>query len=232
MTYPTGQSRASSRNASMGGPSRPRLQQAPPPAIDEPAGFTLVELILVLTLLVAITAVSVFGFAGWQRSSALNEGADRFATLLRMLPLTSANCGRRLQLTFADDENPLGREGAATFSVQWENDPLGAPGQFVNYAGGAWEGLMPAGLIHATASRLTGTSAYRLMPSQASAQGQILAPITFCPDASCDSAVVYLVSVNESDTRVAVIELNGLTRIVKKRILTADEFKDSKPEYD
>jgi len=181
-------------------------------------GFTLVELILVIALLVVSAGLLVINLAGWHRYSFLEEGADRFATLARMARAESANRGRCLRLSFSGEDHAP--------AMLWENDPLAGPGKFVNFKA-AWTDMIPTDLVKPLGCRLTGPAAFRTLAAPG-AQGDKVDPcqaITFYPDGSSDSAELTLMNVNEQDTRVAVIDLNGLTGTVTKRILSAKEYQ-------
>jgi prepilin-type N-terminal cleavage/methylation domain-containing protein len=199
---------------------------APP---RRPAGFTLLELMLALSVLLVLTGVMVYGFSGWQRTALLDEGAQRFATLLRMLRAESAMCGKRLRLAFT----PAGdATSGATIETLCEREPLDGPEAFTSYEGALWQAGSPAQLVRVIRCRLTGPARYPASGAAAGGSPEGLAPpsIDFYPDGSSDSAIVYLVSVNAKDTRVAVVELNGHSGSASSRILTAAEFQELQAE--
>ena len=111
-------------------------------------GFTLVELLLAVTLLAGLMGAAVFGFSSLQRSAQLNEGVERVETAMRFARAHAANTGRKVQVvvTTTIDANVSpssssgtnsdslgssnGNEPLHSLSILWEADPARAPGVF------------------------------------------------------------------------------------------------------
>jgi len=106
-------------------------------------GFTLVELLLAVTLLGGLMAAAIFGFASLQRSAQLNEGVERVETAMRFARAHAANTGRKVQVVVTTTEasspsadsspsTPAGNPSDSTqsLSILWEADPARAPGVF------------------------------------------------------------------------------------------------------
>jgi prepilin-type N-terminal cleavage/methylation domain-containing protein len=111
-------------------------------------GFTLVELLLAVTLLAGLMGAAVFGFSSLQRSAQLNEGVERLETAMRFARAHAANTGRKVQVVVttaeasssssssssADPSASLGSgngdEPLNSLSILWEADPARAPGVF------------------------------------------------------------------------------------------------------
>ena len=122
-------------------------------------GFTLVELLLAVTLLAGLMGAAVFGFSSLQRSAQLNEGVERVETAMRFARAHAANTGRKVQVvvTTTVDANlsasssssadkpasngngnsygnnygsSNGNEPLHSLSILWEADPARAPGVF------------------------------------------------------------------------------------------------------
>ena len=122
-------------------------------------GFTLVELLLAVTLLAGLMGAAVFGFSSLQRSAQLNEGVERVETAMRFARAHAANTGRKVQVvvTTTIDANASpssassadkpasngngnsygnnygssnGNEPLHSLSILWEADPARAPGVF------------------------------------------------------------------------------------------------------
>ena len=109
-------------------------------------GFTLVELLLAVTLLAGLMGAAVFGFSSLQRSAQLNEGVERLETAMRFARAHAANTGRKVQVvvTTAEVSSPSssstdpsasvgsgnGDEPFKSLSILWEADPARAPGVF------------------------------------------------------------------------------------------------------
>ena len=106
-------------------------------------GFTLVELLLAVTLLGGLMAAAIFGFSSLQRSAQLNEGVERVETAMRFARAHAANTGRKVQVVVTTTEasspsadsspsTPAGNPNDSTqsLSILWEADPARAPGVF------------------------------------------------------------------------------------------------------
>ena len=116
-------------------------------------GFTLVELLLAVTLLAGLMGAAVFGFSSLQRSAQLNEGVERVETAMRCARAHAANTGRKVQVVVtaaidantspssassgnnsASNGNSYGNsndnEPVHSLSILWEADPARAPGVF------------------------------------------------------------------------------------------------------
>ncbi|NLF31694.1 MAG: prepilin-type N-terminal cleavage/methylation domain-containing protein [Planctomycetes bacterium] len=184
-------------------------------------GFTLLEVLLAMILLVLLAGAAVFAFSGWQTRAALNEGAERFAVALRAARLDAARLGRRLRI--APDPAGDASGTGAPFVLTWEPRPLEAPGEFVPY-----EGLSAAlrrgdDLVRVRRCRLTGDAAYGIVWLGEGTETD-LAPVTFYPDGSGDSAQIVLVSAAGDDARAAVLDVDGLTGDVTVDVMSAERF--------
>ncbi len=115
-------------------------------------GFTLVELLLAITLLAGLMAAAIFGFSSLQRSAQLNEGVERVETAMRFARAHAANTGRKVQIVVTTSEAAAASSASASsssssgdsrsdspglaadalhsLSILWEADPAGAPGVF------------------------------------------------------------------------------------------------------
>ena len=111
------------------------------------AGFTLVELLLTVSLLLLLAAAVVFNFGSLQRGMSLEEGAPLLESLFRYVRAQAASTGRTLRVVFEADSNSSLGGGAGTnapsagssagttdrsegIRILWEPDPFGAPGQY------------------------------------------------------------------------------------------------------
>lgn len=189
-------------------------------------GFTLIEILLAVTILALMLGMAIVNFGAWSGSQALEEGAQRWETALRMARAEAANRGRRVRLTFSapDDAN-------ATPAVQvlWEPEPLLEPGNFVPLEGASWRDYLDLTGIRVEACVYIGDSLYRLLDADAVRSGSSapetdLADITFEPDGSGDSVSVTLVATDAPETHKAVITIDGMTGVITNRILTAEEL--------
>lgn len=192
------------------------------------SAFTLLELLLVLALVAMLVGVMVLSLPNLAGGRRLEREAERFATVLRLARADAANRSRRLRLTFdAETAQP---------AVVWEPEPLTAPGEFVDYTTVCtWRNLLQADGIRVDRCTYSGPSRYRYVPDAASADGETmtetdLAPLTFEPDGSADSAVVHLVEADDPEGTLARIELNGVTGRVTSRVLTPEELAELEAE--
>lgn len=175
----------------------------------------------IVAMLVGVMVLSLPGVTGARR---LEREAERFATALRLARADAANRSRRLRLTFdAETAQP---------TVLWEPDPLTAPGEFVDYSTVCtWRSLLEADGVRIERCAFSGPSRYRYATDAAAGSRQTvtetdLAPITFEPDGSADSAVVHLVEDADPEGVLARIELNGVTGRVTSRVLTPEELAE------
>ncbi len=181
-------------------------------------GFTLIEIVLALTLLVLMAGVGVVAVGAWRGNRALEEGAGRIETALRMARAEAANQGRRLRLTFTTD--------GAQPQVQWEADPLAKPGQFVAFTACTWQDYLAMDGVRVERCDLVGPSIQRPADWGAEMQqdaGQTPMAVEFEPDGSSDSAVIELSAAGAGDLRRAVIQLDGRTGTVTTQIAAADD---------
>jgi type II secretion system protein H len=185
------------------------------------AGFTLLELLLVLTVVAIVLAALLLNLDSLRGSHDLDEGADSVEAMLRMAKAEAANQGRRIRLDFGE---------SGQIRVLWEAQPLEAPGQFTDFTACTWSAFIPSELVKVDRCVLTGDSAYQTVtPAAAQApsdQAEPLSAVTFYPDGSSDSAVIELSTVSAPDERKAVVELDGLNGIVTTRILTPTEWAE------
>jgi hypothetical protein len=199
------------------------LLRQPAPIRGRLTAFTLLELILAMAILTLLLAVVVINLSGWGEKRRLDDGADRFETLLYMAKADAANLGRRLQLSFQPDQH-----GLPAIRILWEPDPLTRPHQFTDYSACTWLHHVPVGLIEVVRSELTDESAYGLTEQQLMEKEERpetpLEAVTFYPDGSCDSAVIELAS-TAADPRVAVFEIHGVTGAISRRLLTPSQLQ-------
>jgi type II secretory pathway pseudopilin PulG len=68
-------------------------------------GFTLLELLLTVALLMGLLAAIVFNFGSLQRNSDLDEGGRQFEALVKFAAAQAANSGRLVQFRVGDDSS-------------------------------------------------------------------------------------------------------------------------------
>lgn len=210
-------------------------------------GFTLVELLLTLALILLLAAAAAFNFTSLQRGSHLDEGMLQFEALLRYARAHAQNSGRPVQLVF--EEPAAGTNGATAgtnrvLRLRWEPDPIGAPGVYQDlaetpiYVESIQEhlNLEEIRILDGTASlaggtndpstsaaldSFTGSSTNSVAGSETSTgagEGFHETPVIhFFPDGSSDSARFVLSSQDPEDTRRIAIELGGITGTIERK---------------
>lgn len=190
-------------------------------------GFTLLEVMLSLSLVLLLATVFILAFGRHGRVRDLEEGALRFEAALRLARAEAAGSGRRFCLVIAG-----GEEGAVQkpFRVLWEPEPLADPGRFVHYWGSTWPNRLPSELVEVTRLDLMGEAAWRTLGGAgrrlelegASDDADVL---LFDSDGTGDSCLIELAALDARDERRAVIELDGGTGKTTRRILTPTELE-------
>lgn len=203
------------------------------------AGFSLVEMLLVVVLMMLFAGAAVISMAPLWRAAPLDEGVGRFEGLLRYARAEAAQQGRRVRLQVC--HAPPSADGrtaeCSEVQVQWEPEPLRQPGVFVrNEATAALtqslnelvrvEGVRyvdatgaiapessnaaePESPTPGSASASAGLSGP--LPDSTPADSESFPPIIFYPDGSSDSAEILLGVVDPSETRRMVVRWNGLS---------------------
>lgn len=214
------------------------------------SGFSLVELLLTLVLILCLAAASVFTFTAVYRTANLDEGSDRFQSLIRFAQAEAATTGRKVRLQFVPAETELsdGTELRA-IKVTWEADLLNAPGVFEEYTNKAWSEEVVNELVGV--EKVAPLSESGMPVSDESAGNGTIAPevptfgsdtdlvesadfpsITFYPDGSSDSAEVVLASRNDDDQRRLAVRLGGMLGTVTTRTMSTSEIESGEMDPD
>lgn len=201
-------------------------------------GFSLVELLLTLVLILCLAAASVFTFTAIYRSANLDEGYNRFESLIRFAQAEAATTGRKVRLQF--EARPAGTNSEEktelrNIKVTWEADLLNAPGVFQEYTNKAWSEGIVNELVGVTKVQTGSATAATEPPTEpapaASGEEAAAQPgstgdfpaITFYPDGSCDSAEIVLASRNTEDERRVNVHLSGLLGSISSRTVSGSE---------
>jgi type II secretory pathway pseudopilin PulG len=122
------------------------------------AAFTLVELLLTVSLILLLAGTVIFNFGQFYRNSRLEEGTTQLETLVRFARAQAANTGRRVKIVFDQPMLPQQMPGSLTNLAQtpsvaltnqtlasagtnlavqalWEPQPIDCPGQFIPLPG-------------------------------------------------------------------------------------------------
>lgn len=211
-------------------------------------GFTLIELVLTVVLLLLLAGAAVFNFNSAQRGAQLEEGAGQVESLFRFARAQAAGTGRRVLVRFgsempgaaaADSTNAVTEPSG--IQVLWEPDPLTEPGQFVPLPEAAafaehlndlvrFEATPPDPFsgstndLSTTVAMATGDTTASLPAPESSTGGTIGVPATivFYADGSSDSADFRLASVEPGDPRRVRLILAGLTGTVRRKWITPE----------
>lgn len=217
------------------------------------AGFTLVELVLTVALLLLLAGAVGYSFNSARRGAQLEEGAGQLESLFRFARAQAAGTGRRVQVSFGDTAT-VGITNAAQVpsgvQVQWEPDPLTQPGRFVTLADAVpftdrlndlvqfRPVLEPTGGPGGTNQTPFTPSSTEAAANGAGAAGETgsptgPAPIGFYPDGSSDSAELIVMSLEAEDRRRLHLSLSGLTGTVRRKWLAPEgepELPGDEPE--
>ena len=201
-------------------------------------GFSLVELLLTMVLILCLAAASVFTFTAVYTSSNLDEGVDRFQSLIRFAQAEAATTGRKVRLEFvpASQANAVDANSETELreiKVMWEADLLNAPGVFEEYTNKAWSEEIVNELVGVQkvktgekgepVTSVESTAAAAPETADAQSADEEFPSITFYPDGSCDSADIVLASRNPEDERRLEVHLSGMLGSVSTRTLSVDD---------
>lgn len=194
-------------------------------------GFTLLELLLVVVLVVALTSALVFNFSNLLRGNQLLEGTTRLETLMRFARAQAANSGRKVQLVFSAESTNAPAAATGEVRATWEPDPLAQPGCFAELIEAQWHLQEINDLVQVESVKLL-DSTTAAPPNELEddvdldAEGwegaptKSMAPITFYPDGSSDSAEIIVAARSEEQQRMSV-RLVGVTGSITHQLLAA-----------
>jgi prepilin-type N-terminal cleavage/methylation domain-containing protein len=195
-------------------------------------GFTLLELLLVVALVLMLTSAMVFNFSTLLRGNQLEEGTTRLETLMRFARAQAANSGRKVQLVFSAESTNTPAATTGEVRATWEPDPLGQPGCFADLAEAQWHVQEINDLVQVESVKLV--DANTACPATDSPEedfeddstngvpAKALAPITFYPDGSSDSADIIVSSRYAEEEQRMAVHLVGITGSISHQLLTAD----------
>jgi prepilin-type N-terminal cleavage/methylation domain-containing protein len=196
-------------------------------------GFTLLELLLVVALVLMLTSALVFNFSTLLRGNQLAEGTFRLESLLRFARAQAANSGRKVQLVFNAESTNTPAAATGEVRATWEPDPLRQPGQFRDLAEAQWHVQQINSLVEVKSVKLLDASG--ACPSTAESPGSDfeeefaeagtynwMAPITFYPDGSSDSAEIIVAARSTEEERRMALRLVGMTGSISHQLLTGD----------
>jgi prepilin-type N-terminal cleavage/methylation domain-containing protein len=215
-------------------------------------GFTLVELLLVVSIILLLAGAVIISFDAVTKSSQLDEGATQLEALFRFARAEAASTGRPVRVVLAGSseistsmstgtvavasgstnapvEGTNGAGGLGGVALHWEPDPLGAPGRF--------EQVRSAAPLVGQINELI-----RVVPADAPTNAAALpggesdfarelaggpetgpAPVMFYPDGSSDNAELVLMARDEEDPRRMIVRLSGMTGVLQRHLIAPDD---------
>ena len=204
--------------------------------------FTLIELLLTVTLLLMLAGALVFSFSSLLSSNtSLEEGTARIETLIRLTRAHAANTGRTVQMVFASASGSASNSPPGNVRIRWEREPLSHPGVFEDIAefSSQAEGLDDLVQIEEVrslepvfgAASNTMKDTFTIDAYNESDTAPPLTAITFYPDGSSDSVEILLSSrASEKKQRMSV-RVSGIIGAVSRRLIesTDDSSGDDEP---
>ncbi len=207
-------------------------------------GYSLVELLLTMSLLVLFTSLAVLSLDTLSQKPGLTEGSTRFETLLRFARAEAAQTGKRVRINFVQDTNQAPSLTALNHvELTWEPDPLGEPDVFQDFQASQWgidqvnqmvgvetvkladnadpqpggdEATDPDETGDASPVDANSLDASPLDASPLDAEPFAPASITFNPNGSCDSAQITLADRASVDDRRIVVKIEGFTGSISR----------------
>ena len=203
------------------------------------AGFTLVELLLAVALLVLLLSAVIFNFASLQQGAALDEGVNQLEALIRFARAHAASTGKQVQIAF-DEESGSGQAvPTGILRVLWEPDPVARPGFFEPLTELQEYVRRITELISIESVHLDDGGDLEPDPdapieiydegSETNSMLVTLPPIGFFPDGSCDSAEITVISRAQEDTRRIAVRVQGISGSIR-HLLIRDELKTEELE--
>jgi type II secretory pathway pseudopilin PulG len=204
-------------------------------------GFTLLEVLLTVVLLLALMAAVVYNFESAKRGSDLEEGARQVEALVRFAGAQAANSGKAVQLRFGEDvtisssTNPVSESSTNSVNdipaienledwgtklrVVYESDPVLQPGVFVDLAEAKpfLDAIAERVRIEKvrTPERPLNQSTNELAMTEGAAKSDGASAVTFYPDGTSETVDIFLISKEREDLREMVVRVDGVTGSVR-----------------
>jgi Tfp pilus assembly protein FimT len=200
-------------------------------------GFTLVELLLVVALLMLLVGAMIFNFSALLRGNQLQEGTTRLETLMRFARAQAANSGRKVQLVFSAESTNTPAATTGEVRATWEPDPLRQPGCFADLAEAQWHVQEINDMVQVESVKLLETKSATPVTdcpeddvedeTGGSSTVKPMAPITFYPDGSSDSAEIIVAARSADEEQRMAVRLVGLTGSISHQLLSAVDVADT-----
>lgn len=219
-------------------------------AVHQPRrlGYTLVELLLTIVIVLGLLGAVVFNFSSVNRTARLDEGATQVEALFRFARAHAASTGKQVRILFPEAESGDNAEllaaeaPGATVRVTSELDPIGAPGVFTDLPAAANYVTSISDLVsiqQVQAGEAAGeTSPEGFAPeaepgsettSATEAPRSAFSTVTFYPDGTGDSVELRLASRSEDDARRFSVRVTGLTGAIRRQLLADPATTETAP---
>jgi hypothetical protein len=187
-----------------------------------------------------LASAMVFNFSTLTRGNQLEEGTTRLETLMRFARAQAANSGRKVQIVFTSESTNSPTATTGEVRATWEPDPLGQPGCFTDLDEEQWHVQEINDLVQVESVKLldqTGCAAAATSTGQEISDEDTnspalkpVAPITFYPDGSSDSAEIVVAARSPEEDQRMTVRLVGLTGSISHQLLLLDpEDAESSP---
>ena len=203
------------------------------------AGFTLVELLLAVVIVLLLLGAVIFNFSGLQRGAGLDEGVTQVEGLIRFARAHAANTGFQVQLHLQSGSEPSPGTSNAGIRLTFEPDPVARPGILEPVLDAAEYVRGIPDLIRIESVRLgpegerekppaDPTMIPESGPETLTTVGEVR--VSFYPDGSSDSAEILVASRAAEDHRQIRLQLQGVTGAIRRqRVDPAPENNTSEP---
>lgn len=209
-------------------------------------GFTLIEQLLTVVLVLLLLGAVVFNFSSFHRTAQLDEGATQVEALFRFARAHAANTGKQVRIQFPEAESGDNAEllqaeaPGSTVRVTWEADPVGAPGVFQDLPAAANYVQSISDLVSIQQVQPGGPAAEPAADAAAPAPEAAATPapdaphspfsvVTFYPDGTGDSVEVMLASRSEEDSRRFTVRIVGLTGSIRRQLVSDASATETAP---
>ena len=209
-------------------------------------GYTLLELLLSVVLVLGLIGAVVFNFSSVNQQASLDEGATQVEALFRFARAHAASTGKQVRVLFPEAESGDNAEllaaeaPGATVRVTCELDPIGAPGVFTDVPEAANYVASISDLVsiqqvqtgEAVAENSAGAGPGAGEPGTGAAPAEAprnaFSAVTFYPDGTADTVELLLVSRGTDDSRRFTVRVSGLTGTIRRQLL-GDSTTDTAP---
>jgi type II secretory pathway pseudopilin PulG len=201
-------------------------------------GYTLVELLLAVVLVLGLLGAVVFNFSSFNRNAQLDEGATQVEALFRFARAHAASTGKQVRILFPEAESGDNAEllaaeaPGATVRVTSELDPIGAPGVFTDVPAAANYVTSISDLVsiqqvqagEAGAENSAEAGAPLVEPDSEAAPAteaprSAFSSVTFYPDGTGDSVELLLASRSDEDARRFSVRVTGITGSIRRQLV-------------